>query len=63
MPVPRSRLSNARKNKRRAHHALKPVQFRSCPNCKKPQIGHHVCRYCGFYKGRSYGKKVEKTVE
>lgn len=56
MAVPRSRLSNARKNKRRAHDAKTPVAFSACVNCKSPALPHHVCKSCGHYRGRSYMK-------
>jgi len=53
MAVPRNRMSNARKNSRRAHHAKKPLNASECENCKKLRLSHHVCPHCGFYAGRS----------
>ncbi|NGX45120.1 MAG: 50S ribosomal protein L32 [Chlamydiae bacterium] len=52
MAVPRSRLSNARKNKRRSHHAKKPKQLSQCSNCNSPALPHTLCTKCGFYDGR-----------
>lgn len=49
MAVPRNRTSNARKNSRRSHHAKKPKQFSSCPNCKSPKLSHVICSACGVY--------------
>lgn len=53
MAVPRNRLSNARKNSRRAHHAKKPKNTMACDNCSKPRIAHRICPHCGFYAGRA----------
>jgi large subunit ribosomal protein L32 len=53
MAVPRNRLSNARKNSKRAHHAKKPKHLSECRNCGKPHLPHYSCPSCG-----SYGEKV-----
>jgi large subunit ribosomal protein L32 len=49
MAVPRNRLSNARKNSRRAHHAKKPKQTRKCTNCAATKLPHTICASCGAY--------------
>ena len=49
MAVPRNRSSNARKNSRSAHSALKSKKTSICSNCKKAIMSHRVCRYCGYY--------------
>lgn len=54
MPVPRNRLSNARKNSRRAHDKKTPRAITTCVKCKSPARPHHACASCGHYKGRSY---------
>jgi large subunit ribosomal protein L32 len=51
MGVPKRRSSHARRNKRRSHDALPPVQTSACPNCGAPRLSHRVCPSCGFYKG------------
>lgn len=53
MAVPRSRLSNARKNKRRAHHAKKPTQLVNCPKCEEKKLPHTLCQSCGYYGGKA----------
>ncbi|CAM0117667.1 50S ribosomal protein L32 [Rhabdochlamydiaceae symbiont of Dictyostelium giganteum] len=58
MAVPRNRLSNARKNSRRAHHAKTPKNVISCTNCQAVRIPHRVCQSCGHYDGRSVIKVV-----
>ena len=40
MAVPKKKTSHARKNQRRAHHAMGQPNLAACPNC-------------GFYKGRT----------
>lgn len=52
MAVPRNRVSNARKNSRRAHHAKIPKQLGTCGNCSSPKLSHVICPTCGFYAGR-----------
>lgn len=52
MAVPRNRLSNARKNSKRAHHAKKPKQFAQCSNCGIARLPHCRCSACGAYAGR-----------
>ncbi len=53
MAVPRNRLSNARKNSKRAHHAKTPKQLSACENCGKEKLPHHICGACG-----AYGKRI-----
>ena len=58
MAVPRNRLSNARKNSKRAHHAKIPKQFATCSNCGAPRLPHYSCKACNTYEGRSLEKKA-----
>ncbi|MDP9456970.1 MAG: 50S ribosomal protein L32 [Actinobacteria bacterium] len=53
MAVPKKKTSQARRDQRRAHHAITPPNLTSCPNCGEPRVPHRVCRNCGFYKGRN----------
>ena len=52
MAVPKKKTSQARRNQRRAHHALKTPNLIACPNCGELRISHRVCPECGHYKGR-----------
>ena len=53
MAVPKKKTSKARRNLRRAHHALKGPGLQACPNCGEPHLSHRVCANCGYYKGRT----------
>lgn len=53
MAVPRNRMSNARKNSKRAHHAKRPKQLCLCKNCNTPHLPHFACPACFVYNGRS----------
>jgi large subunit ribosomal protein L32 len=52
MAVPKKKTSKSRKNMRRAHDSLTPVNSSACPQCKAPKIPHRACPSCGTYKGR-----------
>lgn len=52
MAVPRNRVSNAKKNSRRSHHAKTPKNLSGCPNCGQGRLSHRVCPGCGHYKGQ-----------
>lgn len=53
MAVPKKKTSQARRDQRRAHHALKGPAMVSCPTCGAPRLKHRVCQECGSYKGRN----------
>ncbi|MGB6065060.1 MAG: 50S ribosomal protein L32 [Desulfomonilaceae bacterium] len=53
MPVPKKRVSRTRRDKRRTHKKLTPVNLVQCPHCSQFMMPHRVCPGCGFYKGRS----------
>lgn len=52
MAVPRNRMSNARRNSKRAHHAKTPKSISTCSNCNSPKLPHVICASCGAYDGR-----------
>ncbi len=52
MAVPKKKTSQARRDKRRAHHAVKGPNLVGCPNCGEPRLPHRVCPECGYYKRR-----------
>ncbi|MBY0229719.1 MAG: 50S ribosomal protein L32 [Gemmataceae bacterium] len=62
MAVPKRRMSKSRRNMRRSHHALVPVQVQYCPRCSEATLPHKVCSNCGWYQGRE-AVAVEKATE
>lgn len=52
MPNPKRRHSKSRRNKRRAHDAIKAPQSGECSNCHEPKLPHRACAHCGYYRGR-----------
>ena len=52
MAVPKQRTSKARRDRRRAHDALRAKNLVQCSNCGEMRLPHRVCPNCGHYKGR-----------
>lgn len=52
MAVPRNRMSNARKNSKRAHHAKVKQHPAACPRCGTAKVPHAMCGSCGWYNNR-----------
>jgi large subunit ribosomal protein L32 len=50
--LPKTRISKARRDKRRSHLALTAPTLVPCPQCHKLRRPHHVCPNCGFFDGR-----------
>jgi len=53
MAVPKRRTSSSRRDKRRAHDALRAPARSLCPQCKEPKAPHRICPNCGFYRDRT----------
>jgi large subunit ribosomal protein L32 len=51
-PQPKRKVSPGRRDRRRAHDALKSPNLVPCSNCGEMRLPHTVCPSCGFYKGR-----------
>jgi large subunit ribosomal protein L32 len=52
MAVQQKKVSKARKNKRRAHHALGECHLARCKHCGAATRPHAVCSNCGHYRGK-----------
>jgi large subunit ribosomal protein L32 len=52
MAVPKRKTSPSKRNMRRSHDALKPVNYQECPNCGELHLPHNLCVACGHYNGR-----------
>ncbi len=51
-PLPKRKVSPGRRDRRRAHDALKARNVVICSNCGEPRLPHRVCANCGHYQGR-----------
>lgn len=57
MAVPRNRLSNAKKKKKRAQKIkLQKINVITCKSCQKDTLPHRICE-CGFYHKTSSKEK------
>jgi large subunit ribosomal protein L32 len=59
VPLPKRKISKGRRDRRRAHDALKATNLVQCSNCGEMRLPHTVCPSCGFYQGREI-VEVEK---
>ncbi|MBS3733932.1 MAG: 50S ribosomal protein L32 [Phycisphaerae bacterium] len=57
--VPKQKTSRSRTRKRRAHHALRPVNYAGCLRCNSPKLPHAACDNCGYVRP-GLSVKVEK---
>lgn len=58
MAVPKSKISKARRNKRRSTvWKLSAPALMRCPQCGDFKVPHRVCGSCGYYNGREVVKK------
>lgn len=52
MAVPRKKVSKSKRDMRRSHLAITPVNVVVCPNCGDAKLPHHMCKTCGMYNSR-----------
>ncbi|MBQ8160588.1 MAG: 50S ribosomal protein L32 [Clostridia bacterium] len=52
MALPKGKISKARKHSRRANWKLEAPTLVECPRCHSKMLAHHVCKTCGYYKGK-----------
>ena len=62
MAVPKKKVSQSRRNMRRAHHALPTSSYAECPNCGEMKRPHHLCNACGYYDGREVVAAASETA-
>ena len=70
MAVPKSKVSKARRDKRRSSvWKLKVPGMVECPQCHEMKLSHRVCKNCGYYDGKEVVKAAaavkpaEKSAE
>ncbi|MBD3231791.1 50S ribosomal protein L32 [Candidatus Dependentiae bacterium] len=51
MPVPKRKISRARRNKRSANKGVCLGNVVTCQTCQAAILPHQVCKECGHYKG------------
>ena len=59
MAVPKNKISNARRDKRRANWKLVVPGMAACPQCGEFKLNHRACKACGTYKGKEVIKVAE----
>lgn len=58
MAVPKSKVSRARRDKRRSSvWKLVAPELVKCPQCGELKMPHRVCGNCGYYNGKEVVKK------
>ena len=62
MPKVKHRHSKARGRKGRTHYKAVAPALVKCAQCGKTRKPHHVCAYCGYFKGRPV-KHIETMEE
>jgi large subunit ribosomal protein L32 len=52
MAVPKKKTSPSKRNQRRSHHALRPINVTEDKTTGELKRSHHISLKDGFYKGR-----------
>jgi len=60
LAVPKGNTSKSKRDKRRTHDKLTPVNVVECPRCHSMKIAHRVCLSCGYYDNVKILKSDEK---
>jgi large subunit ribosomal protein L32 len=56
MAVPKSKVSKARRDKRRSSHwKLAAPAVATCPKCGAFRLPHRLCKACMTYNGKTFG--------
>ena len=63
MAVPRKKVTQSKRNMRRAHDFLRMSAYGECPNCGENTRPHHICPACGYYGKREVFKSTGKDED
>ena len=58
--LPAKKISKSKTRSRRAHQALKPVNYSVCPKCGQAKLPHAACDKCGYLNSKITLKIAEK---
>jgi len=61
MSTQAKKRTKQQKRERASHFALQKKKLSICPKCKKPLLPHHICKFCGYYKGQDILQIDTKT--
>ena len=61
MAVPKSKISNSRRNMRRSHDSLSQTNYSECSNCGESKLPHNICSHCGYYNGKQVAEEKESV--
>jgi large subunit ribosomal protein L32 len=60
MAVPKHKTSKSKRDKRRTHQKVEPLNLSKCSQCGEAVLSHNACKACGYYKGREVIKNKEE---
>lgn len=63
MAVPKKKTSKSRRNMRRAHDALKPINLSVDKETGEFKLPHHISLVDGYYNGRKVISVKKENVE
>ena len=52
MAVPKKKSSPMRQGMRNSHYKVRSRSVGECSHCGETKLGHHICKHCGYYKGK-----------
>lgn len=60
MGTPTKKSTRHKKKSRASHFRLHLAKLTECANCHRSILPHHVCPFCGHYKGKEVIKVLSK---
>jgi large subunit ribosomal protein L32 len=61
--LPVKKMSKTRTRSRRAHHALRAVNYSYCIKCDSPKLPHAACDNCGYVNPKTTLKLAEEAAD
>lgn len=63
MAVPKRKTTKSKRNMRRSHHALTPVNIVTDPTTGEYKLPHHISLTDGYYKGKQVVAQKSANAE